>query len=100
MHMLGALTPPYAYASVPPKVTLGKLLRVFINDERTRTFLAVPLVGCDQQMDAGAFENLRQVLRAIGAVNKAFIMHGLQVYYKVSPRCPQALSAYTPPLMW
>ncbi|KAG1675455.1 hypothetical protein FOA52_001754 [Chlamydomonas sp. UWO 241] len=49
--------------------------RVFTNDERTRTFVSVPLL-------AGS-PGAKVVLRMIGRVNTAFLMHGLQVYYQV-----------------
>ena len=50
-----------------------------MNDERTRSFIALSVCrhGAQQQ------QAFRQLRRMIGAVNKAFVMHGLQVYYKV-----------------
>eukprot|EP00955_Chlamydomonas_euryale_P022497 237733-Chlamydomonas_euryale.AAC.3 len=53
-------------------------LRVFCNDERTRTFVALLLPP-----NGTAY---RAVVRMIGAVNKAFMMHGLKVFYQVRAR--------------
>mmetsp|Transcript_9622 Transcript_9622/g.20509 ORF Transcript_9622/g.20509 Transcript_9622/m.20509 type:complete len:436 (+) Transcript_9622:2-1309(+) len=47
-------------------------LECFINDERTRTFLSVPL---------WRKRGLGQARGLIAAVNQAFIMHGLQPFY-------------------
>ena len=97
----------------------GPPFQCFVNDERTRSFVALPVEltqrGAAGGAPAGAHHNIqtrparegrsggaggadnqlpqgtargepqapRHLLRMIGAVNKAFVMHGLQVYYKV-----------------
>ena len=68
-------------------------LHCFVNDERTRSFLAIPIgSGMAMATAAGGDDCLkrlrvnrppRHLLKMIGAVNKVFVMHGLQVYYKV-----------------
>ncbi|GAX76276.1 hypothetical protein CEUSTIGMA_g3720.t1 [Chlamydomonas eustigma] len=57
---------------------LSRQIQCFVNDERTRSFVAMPYEREGKEGSAC----FKKVLRLIGAVNKAFIMHGLQVYYK------------------
>ena len=66
-------------------MSLDSCLKIFVNDERTRTFIAISIVGSAEPPSAvGPVRgDLKRLLKAIGAVNKAFVMHGLQVYYKV-----------------
>ena len=73
----------------------GHPLHCFVNDERTRSFLALPIGN--SMATAAAIGGVtgdglkphpgprppRHLLKMIGAVNKAFVMHGLKVYYKV-----------------
>mmetsp|Transcript_19096 Transcript_19096/g.56790 ORF Transcript_19096/g.56790 Transcript_19096/m.56790 type:complete len:412 (-) Transcript_19096:184-1419(-) len=69
LEELRAAMAPFQSASLE---LLG--LRVFCNDERTRTFVALLLPP-----NGTAY---RAVVRMIGAVNKAFMMHGLKVFYQ------------------